>query len=160
MTDFDSIPSGLTAPGPLATAESIRDGLDQIFRRRGWVPERLPQKQIWTFPVRGAGLTYRCYLQVDPELAQVVFYGVLPFGATPPVREQTAVALAAINYGLALGKFELDLSDGELRFSTGIEVPGTRLDPLVLDTLLTRALEMLDAYGPLLREQLSLQPRS
>ena len=139
-----------------ATAESIRDAVAEVTKAKHWTLEQLPDKLIWTTVVPGNAETYRCYLQIDPELGQLVFYGVLPFAVPPESRLEAAAAVAAINYGLAVGKFELDLTDGELRFSTGIDVHGTRLDPIVLDTMLTSAVEMLDAYTPKLRERIPL----
>ena len=40
---------------------------------------------------------YRCYLQIDPDLGQFVFYGVLPFTVEPERWTDAAVALAAID---------------------------------------------------------------
>jgi len=66
----------------------------------------------------------------------------------PEERAGAAYALATINYGLAVGKFELDVKDGEIRFGTGLDVTGTSLDPQVFSNLVDGAISMLDAYSP------------
>lgn len=141
---------------PDETAQSIHDALMVVRDRKGWLLERLPGKLIWRTELVGTGDTYTCYVQVDEELGQLVIYGIVPHTVPPEDRVESAVALAGVNYGLAVGKFELDLTDGELRFSTGIDVTGTRLDPVVLERMVDNALEMLDAYTPTLRRKIPL----
>lgn len=158
MKSLEELAAGLSTDAARATAESIRAAVTEVFGRRGWKLEQLPGKRIWTTEVRGASTTYRCYLVIDPELGQLVFYGVVPHTVPLEARVESAVAVAAVNYDLAVGKFELDLSDGELRYSTGIEVNGTRLDPVVLDNLLARAVELLDGYTPALKQRIPLPP--
>lgn len=138
------------------TGDSMRETLTGLAGRRGWRLEQLPGKQIWRTEIPGAEDSYTCYVQIDDELGQLVFYGIVPHTVPPADRVESAVALAGVNYGLAVGKFELDLTDGELRFSTGIDVTGTRLDPVVLERMIDNALEMLDAYTPTLRRKIPL----
>jgi hypothetical protein len=138
------------------TADSMRDALIAVRDRKNWDLDQLPDKLIWRTEAAGAEGSYTCYVQVDPELGQLVFYGIVPHTVAPEDRVESAVALAGVNYGLAVGNFELDLIDGELRFSTGIDVTGTRLEPIVLERMIDNALEMLDAYTPKLRRKVPL----
>ena len=50
---------------------------------------------------------------------QFVAYAFHPLVVVQPIRGQTAEFIARANYGLPMGKFELDMDDGELRFSVG-----------------------------------------
>jgi hypothetical protein len=138
------------------TADSMRDALIAVRDRKNWDLDQLPDKLIWRTEAAGAEGSYTCYVQVDPELGQLVFYGIVPHTVAPEDRVESAVALAGVNYGLAVGNFELDLIDGELRFSTGIDVTGTRLEPIVLERMIDNALEMLDAYTPKLSRKVPL----
>ena len=138
------------------TAESIRDALLQVRDTLGWQLEQLPGKLIWKTELAGASDTYTCYVQIDPDLGQLVLYGIVPYTVPPEDRVEAAVAITGINYGLAIGKFELDLTDGEQRYSTGIDVTGTRLDPVVLERLVAIAAEMLDTYTPMLSRKIPL----
>jgi hypothetical protein len=138
------------------TAQSMRDAMFGVAEKKQWQLAQLPDKQIWSTTAAGANDTYQCYVQIDDELGQLVFYGIVPRTVAPEDRVESAVALAGVNYGLAIGKFELDLTDGELRYSTGIDVTGTVLDPVVLERLVDIALEMLDAYTPTLSRTIPL----
>lgn len=128
------------------TAQSIQEAITRVVRERGWSLTQLPGKLIWTLSLSG----YRCYIQVEPEESRTILYGIVPTTVPENARAAAAVALAGINYGLAVGKFELDLDDGELRFSNGIDVRGTVLDPVVYARMVDHTIEMLDAYSPAL----------
>jgi hypothetical protein len=134
------------------TAASIEQAINTVVVERGWNLEQLHDQQIWSLNLPGEDGSYLCYLQVESDRGQVVFYGIVPAIAEETERVRTAVAIAAVNYGLAVGNFELDLSDGEMRFSTGIDVTGTTLDPLVFARMIDHTIDMLDAYTPVLRE--------
>ncbi|EPX57938.1 hypothetical protein D187_004472 [Cystobacter fuscus DSM 2262] len=138
------------------TVESIQKAITQVVLERGWALTQLPGKLIWSLALRGER-TYACYIQIEPEEGRTVFYGVVPGTVPEPARTDAAVAITAINYGLAVGKFELDLTDGELRFSNGIDVTGTVLDPVVYARLVDHVISMLDAYVPTLSSRLALE---
>ena len=137
------------------TVQSIQEAISKVVLERGWALEQLPGKLIWTLELRGAR-TYRCYIQIEPEEGRALFYGVVPAIVPEDARTEAAVAVAAINYGLAVGKFELDLRDGELRFCSGIDVTGTTLDPVVYARMADHTLAMLDAYTPTLSARIPL----
>ena len=75
--------------------------------------------------LQGEVATYRVVAHVDEEteLFQVVGYAPIriPEGSRPAIAETVARA----NYGLRVGKFELDLDQGEVRFP-GQPSPGGR----------------------------------
>ncbi len=149
----------MTDDGPseavLATAEAIQAAISEVVLADGWSLEQLPDKLIWSLQLQGAA-TYQCYIQIEPDDGVAIFYGVVPATVPEDARTEAAVALAAINYGLAVGKFELDLSDGEMRFSNGIDVSGTTLDPIVFRRMAHHTVQMLDAYVPTLATKIPL----
>ena len=137
------------------TVASIQEVVSQVVVERGWALSQLPDKQIWSLRLEGERV-YDCYLQIDAGEGLVVFYGIVPSTVAEEARTEAAVALAAINYGLSVGKFELDLTDGELRFSNGIDVTGTTLDPVVFARMVDHTVDMLDAYTPTLLKRIPL----
>lgn len=92
--------------------------------------------------------TYRLMAVVDEEgnLFQVLGLSHLrvPEGARPLIAE----ALVRANYGLVLGKFEMDFEDGELRFQIGQILIGGELPDEVIERSFTAAMAMLDRYLP------------
>lgn len=137
------------------TVESIQAAITQVVLDRGWGLTQVPDRLIWSLQLQGER-TYQCYIQIEPLEGQAIFYGIVPTTVPEEGRTEAAVAIAAINYGLAVGKFELDLTDGELRFSNGIDVRGTTLDPVVFARMSDHTVQMLDAYLPVLEQRIAL----
>jgi hypothetical protein len=59
-----------------------------------------------------------------------------------------AKAVARANYGLRVGKFELDLDDGELRFQASQILLDEAVGEAVIDRLISTTINMLDLYLP------------
>lgn len=91
---------------------------------------------------------YRLMATVDEdgELFQVLAMSpvLVPKGARPLIAE----ALVRANYGLVLGKFEMDFEDGELRFQIGQVLTGGELPDDVIERSFGAAMAMLDRYLP------------
>lgn len=63
-------------------------------------------------------------------------------------RPDVAIAVARANYGLKVGKFELDMNDGELRYQAALPFEGELPGDKVLDRIVYVGLSMLDRYMP------------
>ena len=50
------------------------------------------------------------------------------------------------NYGMIIGNFELDFSDGEVRYKTSIDVEGAELVPAVIRQLVYANVLTMDRY--------------
>ena len=62
-------------------------------------------------------------------MSNFVLYLYHPLTILEPLRKTTAEFICRANYGLPIGNFEMDFSDGELRYKVGIpmlDVPLTR----------------------------------
>ena len=57
----------------------------------------------------------------------MLFYSVLPLNV--PCGQASAIAefITRANYGMALGNFELDFNDGEVRYKTSVDVTETEI---------------------------------
>jgi hypothetical protein len=98
--------------------------------------------------LRGEVATYRIVARVESEvdLFQVVGYSPMrvPEGCRPAIAE----AVARANYGLRLGKFELDMDDGELRFQMAQVLTGESVGEEIIARMISTAINMLDMYLP------------
>ncbi|SMP77506.1 Putative sensory transduction regulator [Neorhodopirellula lusitana] len=63
-------------------------------------------------------------------------------------RTQIAEAVTRANYGLKLGKFEMDLDDGEIRYQTALPLGDSFPCDEVLDHILYVGGAMVDRYVP------------
>jgi len=85
---------------------------------------------------------------VREEIQEVVFYSVAPHSVPTERRADVAEFLMRANYGLAIGNFEMDFDDGEVRFRTGLDVENDRLSPALLKSLMYSNWVTLDRYLP------------
>ena len=56
--------------------------------------------------------------------------------------------LTRANYGLNIGNFEMDFSDGEVRYKTSINVEGGQLTTTIVKKLVYANVLTLDKYFP------------
>jgi hypothetical protein len=106
------------------------------FAERGW-----PVAQHDTLPVlrleyEGDHGAWPCFVKIDEARRQVSVISLLPDLVAPAFRMEVAAFLTRANYLVPLGHFDMDFSDGEVRFRATVNVsqaPFTSglLDPLV-----------------------------
>ena len=70
-----------------------------------------------------------------------------------PEERRAAVGelLARINYGLIVGNFEIDLTDGEVRFKASVDFGGGEPSVALLKPLVATSLAQFDRWLPALR---------
>ena len=90
--------------------------------------------------IRDDHATYDIFIVANPLTRMVWCYCI--YSARVPVDRRSAVVelLNLINWRTAIGNFELDMSDGELRFRTTIDVEGGELAPKMMHTLFNACL--------------------
>lgn len=73
---------------------------------------------------------------------------ICAYGSRVPEARRAAVAeaIARINFGVPIGCFDLDFSDGELRFRSAIDVDEGTLSTTMVDNMIGFALRSLDRY--------------
>ena len=73
---------------------------------------------------------------------------ICAYGSYVPEARRVAVAeaIARINFELAIGSFDLDFADGELRFRTGVDVEDGTLSTTMVDNMIGFGLHTLDRY--------------
>jgi len=97
---------------------------------------------------RGAVGTYQIVVWVgaDDDLLQVFGHSpvIVPAGSRPAIAE----TIARANWGLKVGKFELNVDDGHLRFHTVHILGDDHLADAVIERLVGTTMAMLDTYLP------------
>ena len=97
---------------------------------------------------RGEVGTYRIVARVEPDDDLFQVFGFSPIRIPKGCRPAIAEAVVRANYGLRVGKFELDLDDGELRFQAVQILTDSTLESVVVDRLIGTTMSMLDMYLP------------
>ena len=97
---------------------------------------------------RGEHGQWPCYCKINQEQPTGCFYSISPIAAETEQRGAIAHFLTRANYGMILGNFELDFSDGEIRYKTGIDVEGDRITPALVQNLVYTNVLTMDQYFP------------
>ena len=75
--------------------------------------------------------------QVGPDDQVISFYSLLPDEVAAEHRTTIASLLSQANYGLAIGAFEIDLEDGDVRLRTSIDLGTAELSDEQLSELIS-----------------------
>jgi len=127
---------------------SILDVVVQFFTDDDWNYRQLEGRSILKLGFRGENGTWRCYAQAKEEHEQFIFYSVMESNVPEENRPAMADFLTRANYGMIVGNFEMDFSDGELRFKTSVDVEGGQLTSQMVKTLVYVNVMMMDRYLP------------
>jgi hypothetical protein len=126
----------------------ILDAAISFFQQDKWSFSRLEDEPVLMLGFQGENGQWSCYAQAREEQAQLLFYCICPVKAPEDRRVAVAELLTRANYGLYIGNFELDFSDGEIRYKTSIDVEGDRLSPALVRPLTYANVLMMDRYLP------------
>jgi hypothetical protein len=120
--------------------------LGQYLDQDGWYPCQLEGKPIYRVFFNGKNGELRCYAQIHQALAHLLFYAVAPVKV--PVESRAAVAefVTRANYGMRIGNFEMDYSDGEVRYKSSLDFEGEALTANWIRNAIHPAVQTMDRY--------------
>lgn len=95
---------------------------------------------------QGENGRWRCYARIHEQEKQFIFYSICPLVVAEEDRMLMAEFLTKANYGMILGNFELDFTDGEIRYKTSIDVEGDRLTLALVRSLVYANVTIMDRY--------------
>jgi hypothetical protein len=130
------------------TPGRILIALINFFEGDEWPYEALTDETVLRLPFEGTSGNWLCFAQAREAQAQFVFYSVYPVQTPAPRRGEMAELLTRINYGLVVGNFEMDYTDGEIRFKTSLDVEGSELTTELIRTCVYANVIMMDQYMP------------
>ena len=133
---------------PFFGGGSIFDTMVQFFRDDDWRIQQLGDRPILRMGFRGNNGSWQCFAQAKDAQQQFIFYSVLETNVPPDKRQAVAEFLTRANYGLIIGNFEMDFSDGEVRYKTSVDVEGGQLTLQMIKTLVYLNVLMMDKYLP------------
>ena len=100
--------------------------------------------------VTGENGTWAIYAVAREQEGRCTLYAQAPWSTPSGCRAEMAETITRINYGLPVGNFEMDYSDGEVRFKTSVDVSGGRMTMALFEALLRRNMVAMDQYLPAL----------
>ena len=122
--------------------------LTKFLEDDGWYPQQLDDKTVHRVYFAGENGELRCYAQIRVDLEQFLFYVIAPVKAPEEVRAAVAEYITRANYGLRIGNFEMDYSDGEVRYKSSFDFEGETLTPKLIKNTMYPAVHTMDFYLP------------
>jgi len=123
------------------------DTLRAVLNDAGLAPKPLTEAQGFTITFDDDGPNVDGMAHIldgeDRFVFLLIFRDRVPDAFRPSVME----FLTRVNYGMAIGGFEMDLNDGEVRFRCGVDFRGQRLPPWLIRNSIVAAMDAVEAYA-------------
>lgn len=126
----------------------IADVMLRFFEKDGWTSHWVDDLPVLCLSFAGKHGSWTCYAQAREEQEQFVFYSACPVNVPYDRLPHAAEFITRANYGLVIGNFEMDYSDGEIRFKTSADVEGDRLTLPLIQHLVYANVITMDRYLP------------
>ena len=130
------------------TSESLLETVIDFFEQEDWPFVQLEDQTTLRFAFRGDNGRWTCYAITREEEKEFIFYSICPVSTPEDKRTAIAEFLTRANYGIVIGNFDLDFSDGEIRYKTSIDLGGDRLSTVLVRQLVYANVLMMDEYLP------------
>jgi hypothetical protein len=130
--------------------ERLLNAAMEFFRSDDWAFERLSDRSALRLPFQGRNGKWSClaHARVTAALEQLLFYSVLSLNVPDEKRQAVAEFITRANYAMAIGNFEMDFSDGEVRFKTSLDATDVELTADLIRPLVYVNCLMMDKYLP------------
>ncbi|MEG4395801.1 YbjN domain-containing protein [Microcoleus sp. BROC3] len=138
----DAIAQSTTTDGQIFTE------MVNFFQQDEWPFYPVEGQPVLQTAFEGKNGKWACFARAREQQQQMVFYSMCPVNV--PENKLMAVAefLTRANSGMILGNFELDFTDGEIRYKTSIDVEGDRVSFALIKRLVYANVTMMDEYFP------------
>ncbi len=120
--------------------------IQKFFTDDEWYYLQLGNQPILQMTFQGKNGKWSCYAQIHEEQPIFFFFSVLPVNVPEDKRFEMAEFLTRANYGLKVGNFEMDFTDGEVRYKTSINVENDTLSGTIIRNLVYANLWTMDRY--------------
>jgi len=97
---------------------------------------------------RGKNGQWNCFVKVLEEQSFIIFYSMASVTVPEGKRYAAAEFITRANYGMYIGNFEMDFSDGEVRFKTSVDVENTAEIRALLKQITYANVTTMDRYLP------------
>ena len=131
----------------------LSDIVERLLQEEGFNIDKLKPTQdeddhIVSFRIFVQGLhgEWTCLLRCFEESQRIVAYSIFPHAVPEALRPRLSEMICRINYGLIMGNFEMDWSDGELRYKTSTDIEGIQLTTTMLRNLVYVNFHSVDMY--------------
>lgn len=126
----------------------IFDDLVEFFTGDDWSPEQIEDQPVLSMNFEGEHGSWTCLAFAYDDRERVVFTSLLPVEVPEEKRLAAAEFLTRANFGMEIGNFDMDFSDGAVQFRTSIDIEGGELTPKMIQNLAYLNVTVSDQYLP------------
>ncbi len=127
---------------------TIFNAMMEFFEEDDWEFSWMEGVSALSMGFSGKHGKWMCYAQAREEQQQFVFYSVCPMNTPESKRAVVSEFITRANYGMIIGNFEMDWSDGEIRYKTSIDVEGSQLTKPLVKQMVYANVMIVDRYLP------------
>jgi len=120
--------------------------IEKFFTDDEWYFIQLGNQPILQMTFQGKNGKWTCYAQIHEEQPIFFFFSICPVNVPEDKRQKMAEFLTRANYGLKVGNFEMDFTDGEIRYKTSLNVENDQLSGPIIRNLVYANLWTMDRY--------------
>jgi hypothetical protein len=124
--------------------------LEAFLQNDGWFPSPIDGTTAYRCGFSGTNAKFRVIAQINVELEQLYLYAVAEVNVPEDARLNVAEFITRANYGMRIGNFEMDFSDGEIRYKSALDFEGDTLTDRLIYNALYPAVSTVDRYFPAL----------
>jgi hypothetical protein len=127
--------------------------INQYFHQQGWkyaMPENT--STVFLLGVSTKEGKFKCVLDVREEESKFIFFTI--FSEKVPENQRLTIAelLMKINYTLFSGSFDMDFTDGQVRFKTSLMCESSNLTFPMIDYVVKGNISVMAQYSPLIHQ--------
>ncbi len=122
----------------------------RYFEEHQWRFDKHEDERIINLGFSGEHGQFRCAAVINEDDDMFQFFTFIPLRIPPERRADLAEFITRANYGMKIGKFEMDFEDGELRFHTSVRYTDRLLQDEIIRDVIGINLVTADRYFPAL----------
>lgn len=135
-----------TAEAAVAPSAKLLDMVKQFLDSDDWHYEQIKDRTVLRMAFQGENGEWFVIVQTKEDDNQVLFYSVIADNIPTDKLVPASEFLHRANFGLPIGNFELDFSDGEVRYKTALDVEGAELSQTQIKNYLYLNVITFDRY--------------
>lgn len=135
-----------TTEAAAAPSAKLLDMVKQFLDSDDWHYEQIKDRTVLRMAFQGKNGEWYVLVQTKEDDQQVLFFSVIGENIPTDKLVQAGEYLHRANFGLPIGNFELDFSDGEVRYKTAIDVEGAELTQTQIKNYLYWNVVTFDRY--------------
>ena len=126
------------------------DTVERFLEIDGWFPTPIDGTTAYKCGFNGESAKFRVIAHVNVELEQLYLYVIADVNVPEETRDVVSEFVCRSNYGMRIGNFEIDVTDGEIRYKSSLDFEGEVLTHQLIRNAIYPAATTIDRYFPAL----------